>query len=122
MKETVAVAAATEEVLPERIQEILGRLVGVAKEGLLALSVGVGLGVLVELIAEEVDDVVGPVGRHDAQRDSCAPWHHRRGGDPRRAQAPGGASADEDRRPGRPGPAWHLVTCPSTAREGHPGL
>jgi transposase-like protein len=32
------------------------------------LSVGVGLGVLSELMAEEVDDVVGPKGRHDVDR------------------------------------------------------
>ena len=32
--------------LPERVQEALGELVGAAKEGLLALCVGVGLGVL----------------------------------------------------------------------------
>lgn len=68
MKETVAVAAATEEVLPARVQEALGQLVGAAKEGLLALSVGLGLSVLSELMAEEVDDVVGPVGRHDPTR------------------------------------------------------
>jgi putative transposase len=41
----VAEAAMQEAVLPERVQEALGRLVGAAKEGLLALSVGVGLGV-----------------------------------------------------------------------------
>jgi hypothetical protein len=48
VKETVPVAQATsaEVVLPERVQEALGQLVGAAKEGLLALSVGVGLGVL----------------------------------------------------------------------------
>ena len=46
-------------VLPERVQEALGQLVEAAKEGLLALSVGVGLGVLVELMEQEVDDVVG---------------------------------------------------------------
>ena len=40
-----------------------GELVGAAKEGLLALSVGVGLGVLTELMEEEVDDVVGPKGK-----------------------------------------------------------
>jgi putative transposase len=45
------------EALPERVQEALGELAGAAKEGLLALSVGVGLGVLRELMAEEVDDV-----------------------------------------------------------------
>jgi hypothetical protein len=41
------------------VQEALGELVGVAKEGLLALSVGVGLGVLAELMEEEVVEVVG---------------------------------------------------------------
>jgi hypothetical protein len=57
VKETVSVAQAAiapEAVLPERVQEALGELVGAAKEGLLALSVGVGLGVLVELMEEEV--------------------------------------------------------------------
>ncbi|MBA2717405.1 MAG: hypothetical protein H0U51_10200 [Propionibacteriales bacterium] len=56
------------DALPERVQEALGELAGAAKEGLLALSVGVGLGVLSELMAEEVDVVVGPKGRHDADR------------------------------------------------------
>jgi len=64
VKSNVPVAEATREeaVLPQRIQEALGELVGAAKEGLLALSVGVGLGVLTELMEEEVDDVVGPKG------------------------------------------------------------
>jgi putative transposase len=57
-----------EVALPPRVQEALGQLVGAAKEGLLALSVGVGLGVLKELMAEEVEDVVGPKGRHDPAR------------------------------------------------------
>ena len=48
------------------VQEALGELAGAAKEGLLALSVGVGLGVLHELMEAEVDEVVGPKGRHDA--------------------------------------------------------
>jgi len=52
-------ATAQEAVLPVRVQEALGELVGAAKEGLLALSVGVGLGVLAELMDEEVDEVVG---------------------------------------------------------------
>jgi hypothetical protein len=46
-------------VAPARVQEALGELVGAAKEGLLALSVATGLGVLAELLEEEVDDVVG---------------------------------------------------------------
>ena len=44
------------DALPERVRVALGELAGAAKEGLLALSVGVGLGVLTELMAEEVDD------------------------------------------------------------------
>ena len=52
MSSNVPVAQATREetVLPERVQEALGQLVGAAKEGLLALSVGVGLGVMHELL------------------------------------------------------------------------
>jgi putative transposase len=65
---SVAQASSEETVLPERVQEALGQLVGAAREGLLALSVGVGLGVLAELMEEEVDDVVGPKGRHNAER------------------------------------------------------
>jgi hypothetical protein len=42
----VAEAARDVVVLPERVQEALGQLVGAAREGLLALSVSVGLGVL----------------------------------------------------------------------------
>src|SRR5215207_2182091 len=44
--------------LPEQVREALGELAGAAKEGLLALSVGVGLGVLHELMEAEVDEVV----------------------------------------------------------------
>ena len=71
MKKTVSfgqAATASEAVLPARVQEALGQLVGAAREGLLALSVGVGLGVLAELMEEEVDEVVGPKGRHDPDR------------------------------------------------------
>jgi putative transposase len=45
------------------VQEGLGELACVAREGLLALSVGVGRGVLAELIEEEVVGVVGVKGR-----------------------------------------------------------
>jgi putative transposase len=65
----------SEAVLPERVQEALGQLVGAAKEGLLALSVGVGLGVLDELMAEEVDDVVGPKGNHNPERTAVRHGH-----------------------------------------------
>ena len=61
VEETVTVpqVANTTEELPPRVAEALGELAGAAKVGLLALSAGVGLGVLCELMAEEVDEVVG---------------------------------------------------------------
>ncbi len=64
-----------EVVLPERVQEALGQLVGSAKEGLLALSVGVGLGVLAELLEEEVVEVVGAKGKHDPERTAVRHGH-----------------------------------------------
>jgi putative transposase len=65
----------SETVLPVRVQEALGELVGAAKEGLLALSVGVGLGVLAELMEEEVDEVVGLKGKHDPDRTAVRHGH-----------------------------------------------
>ena len=64
----VTAQEAVEEPLPPRIQEALGQLVGAAKEGLLALSVSVGLGVLTEMMAEEVDEVCGPKHKHNPDR------------------------------------------------------
>src|SRR6266550_4113990 len=64
-----------EVVLPVRVQEALGQLVGAAKEGLLALSVGVGLRVLAELMEEEVVDVVGAKGKHDPDRTAVRHGH-----------------------------------------------
>ena len=61
--------------LPPQVQEALGELVGAAREGLLALSVGVGLGVVHELMEAEVDEVVGPKGRHDAERAAVRHGH-----------------------------------------------
>src|SRR6266568_2961331 len=66
--EVVTALEATESPLPPQIQEALGELVGAAREGLLALSVGVGLGVVHELMELEVDEVVGPKGKHDPDR------------------------------------------------------
>jgi len=54
--------------LPVRVQEALGELADAAKEGLLALSVGVGLGVLHEIMVAEVEEVVGPKGKHNPDR------------------------------------------------------
>jgi transposase-like protein len=70
-----AIGETTFDALPVRVREALGELAGAAKEGLLALSVGVGLGVLNELMAEEVDEVVGPKGRHDGDRVAVRHGH-----------------------------------------------
>jgi transposase-like protein len=78
VKETVPAGKAgmnTERPLPPAVQEALGELVGVAQEGLLALSVGIGLGVLAELMEEEVTEAVGPRGRHDPDRSAVRHGH-----------------------------------------------
>jgi len=78
VKETtvlVAQAATVQEELPVRVQEALGELVGAAREGLLALSVGIGLGVLAELLEEEVVEVVGAKGKHDPERVAVRHGH-----------------------------------------------
>jgi putative transposase len=63
------------ERLPARVQEALGELAGAAKEGLLALSVGVGLGVLHELMEAELEEVVGPKGKHLPGRSAVRHGH-----------------------------------------------
>ena len=63
------------ERLPQRVQDALGELAGAAKKGLMALSVGVGLGVLHELMEAEVDEVVGPRGRNDPDRTAVRHGH-----------------------------------------------
>jgi putative transposase len=71
----VTTAAAIESPLPPQIQEALGELVGAAREGLLALSVGVGLGVVHELMELEVDEVVGPKGKWNSDRTAKRHGH-----------------------------------------------
>jgi len=73
--QVVTALEAPESPLPPRIQEALGELVGAAREGLLALSVGVGLGVVHELMELEVDEVVGPKGKHDPDRTAKRHGH-----------------------------------------------
>jgi len=71
----VNASEAAESPLPPQIQEALGELVGAAREGLLALSVGVGLSVVHELMAAEVEEVVGPKGKHDPDRSALRHGH-----------------------------------------------
>jgi putative transposase len=81
-KVTASQVATPDEVaskeLPESVQAALGDLAGAAKEGLLALSVGVGLGVMHELMEAEVTEVCGPKGKHDPGR-SATRWSAERG-------------------------------------------
>jgi len=71
----VSATEALESPLPAEIQEALGELVGAAREGLLALSVGVGLRVVHELMEAEVDEVVGPKGKHNRERAASRHGH-----------------------------------------------
>src|SRR5580693_360337 len=71
----VAEAIDDETVLPEQVQEALGQLIGAAREGLLALSVEVGLGVLRELLEAEVDQVVGLKAKHNPERTAVRHGH-----------------------------------------------
>jgi putative transposase len=71
----VTTLEAPESPLPPKIQEALGELVGAAREGLLALSVGVGLSVVHELMELEVTEVVGPKGKHNPDRTARRHGH-----------------------------------------------
>ena len=57
-----------ELVLPEQVTVALAELAGAAREGLLALAVGTGLGVLGSLLEADVERLAGPKGRHNPTR------------------------------------------------------
>jgi len=67
--------ARPERVLPPGVQDALGDLAGAAKDGLLALSVGVGLGVLSEMMEAELDEVVGPKHAKSPERTAVRHGH-----------------------------------------------
>jgi transposase-like protein len=71
----VTTSEASELPLPGQIQEALGELVGAARKGLLALSVGLGLGVVHQLMEREVDEVVGPKHKHNPDRTAKRHGH-----------------------------------------------
>ncbi|MGI8430248.1 MAG: IS256 family transposase [Solirubrobacteraceae bacterium] len=73
--QVVTTAEALESPLPAEIQEALGELVGAAREGLLALSVGLDLTVVHQLMEREVDEVVGPKSKHNALRTAKRHGH-----------------------------------------------
>jgi putative transposase len=64
--------------LPERVTIALTTLRETAREGLLALSVGVGLAVVGEIFEEEIAQVVGPRGKHNPERQAYRHGHERR--------------------------------------------
>ena len=96
------------------MQEALGELVGAAKEGLLALSVEVGLGVLRELMEEEVDEVVGPKGQLEPGPDRGPSRPRGRRGDARRPAGRGQAPAGADRGRRVRGAAWRPTSISPT--------
>jgi putative transposase len=73
--QVVTRAVASELPLPAEIQDALGELVGAARDGLLALSVGVGLTVVHQLMEREVDEVVGSKGKHNPDRTAKRHGH-----------------------------------------------
>jgi putative transposase len=73
--QVVTTTEASELPLPAEIQEALGELVGAAREGLLALSVGLGLSVVHQLMEREVDEVVGPKHKHNSDRTAKRHGH-----------------------------------------------
>jgi transposase-like protein len=62
------VPADAELILPDRVTIALAELAGAAREGLLALAVGTGLGVLHSLLDTDVERLAGPKGRHNPNR------------------------------------------------------
>jgi len=56
--------------LPDKVEVSLKEVVGAAKEGLLALSVAVGLEVLRSIMEAEVTEIAGPKGRHLGNRQA----------------------------------------------------
>jgi putative transposase len=56
--------------LPERVTIALAALTETAREGLLALSVGLGLAVVGQIFEEELTQLVGPRGKHSPQRQA----------------------------------------------------
>jgi putative transposase len=55
-------------VLPEQVTVALAELAGAAREGLLALAVGTGIGVLTTLLDADVERLAGLKGRHNPDR------------------------------------------------------
>ena len=101
-----------ELVLPEQVTVALAELAGAAREGLLALAVGTGLGVLGSLLEADVDRLAGPKGRHNptraAVRHGSQPGKVTLGGRRVRADRPRVRTADGAHE--LPLPTWQAFT------------
>jgi hypothetical protein len=97
-----------ELVLPEQVTVALAELAGAARQGLLALAVGTGLGVLGSLLDADVERLAGPKGRHQpdrgAVRHGTQPGQVTVGGRRVRVDRPRVRSADGTRE--LPLPTW----------------
>jgi len=69
--QTRTAAAATDElVMPESVTLAMADLAGTVEEGLLALAVGAGFGVMQVMMQESVTGLCGPKGVHDPARSA----------------------------------------------------
>lgn len=66
---------AREVALSPAVQEALGELVNAAKDGLMAVCVATGLGVLNTIMEDEVTQIVGPKHARDPDRDAVRHGH-----------------------------------------------
>src|SRR5262249_56188209 len=85
--------------LPDRVTIALAALAETAREGLLALSVGLGLAAVGEIFEEELTQLVRPRRKHSPKRQAYRHGQERRhltlGG--RRVEVPEAAGADHSR-------------------------
>jgi hypothetical protein len=105
----IHVAKETAIPLPERVTIAFAEMAETAREGLLALSVGVGLAVVGEIFEEEVAQGVGPRGKHNPERQA-----YRHGQEPRQLTL-GGRRVDvpscgREARPVRRS-SWRAIAC-----------
>jgi len=64
--------------LPDEVSIALREIASTAKQGLLALSVGIGLAVVQEIFEEQATGIAGEKGRHDPDREANRHGHERR--------------------------------------------
>src|ERR1700682_4100505 len=99
--------------LPEEIALAMTDIAGVAREGLLAMSVAAGMAVMAAMFEAEMTEACGPKGKHDATR---AAVRHGHGGG---SVTLGGRRGAGARPPARPPPPSRSAPW-STSRRNRP--